>query len=164
MKNNENPNPAGLQRIDQSAIKANQVIIILFNLLAFILDIPWLVLLTALVMLLGVLRNKPGFNALYVTLLKPIGWIKPHVIDDHPQPHRFAQLLGGLFLLAASVCLFFGLPLLGWLLAWLVIALAGLNAFAGFCLGCAIYYWLARLGVPGFVDSPSPPGFQEEAP
>ena len=46
-----------------------------------------------------------------------------------------------------------GLSLLGWALAWLVIGLAALNLFAGFCAGCAVYYWLNRLQVPGFNQS-----------
>jgi len=38
-----------------------------------------------------------------------------------------------------------------------VTLLAAVNLFAGVCVGCAIYYWLARLHVPGFSKSP-PPG------
>jgi hypothetical protein len=26
--------------------------------------------------------------------------------------------------------------------------------FVGFCAGCALYYWLGRLSVPGFIKSP----------
>jgi len=43
---------------------------------------------------------------------------------------------------------------LGWGLVWVVIALAALNLFGAFCVGCAVYYWLNRLKVPGFVKSP----------
>jgi hypothetical protein len=50
--------------------------------------------------------------------------------------------------------LFMNAAILGWALAWLVIALAALNLFLGFCAGCAIYYWLHRLNVPGFVKAP----------
>ena len=32
----------------------------------------------------------------------------------------------------------------------IVVALAGLNLFAGICVGCMMYYWFNRLGVPGF--------------
>ena len=39
-------------------------------------------------------------------------------------------------------------------LAWLVIGLAALNLFVGFCAGCFVYYRLNRLGVPGFTQSP----------
>jgi hypothetical protein len=30
------------------------------------------------------------------------------------------------------------------------VALAALNLFAGICVGCLMYYWFNRLGVPGF--------------
>ena len=42
----------------------------------------------------------------------------------------------------------------GWVLSWLVIVLAALNLFVGFCAGCAVYYWLHRLQVPGFSKTP----------
>jgi hypothetical protein len=35
-----------------------------------------------------------------------------------------------------------------------VVALAALNAFGGFCVGCAMYYWLGILKVPGFTKAP----------
>jgi hypothetical protein len=80
--------------------------------------------------------------------------VKPDVLADNPEPHRFAQGFGAVVLAAGAIALFAGLPLLGWSLVWLVIALAALNLFAGFCAGCAVYYWLNRLNVPGFVQSP----------
>jgi hypothetical protein len=57
-------------------------------------------------------------------------------------------------LAASSLAFLFGAGTLGWGLGWLVIALASLNLFAGFCVGCAVYYWLNRLHVPGFVKAP----------
>ena len=42
---------------------------------------------------------------------------------------------------------------------WLVIALASLNLFVGFCAGCAVYYWLGKLHLPGFVKTPPPGAF-----
>lgn len=76
--------------------------------------------------------------------------MKPDILDDNPEPHRFSQIVGFVFLTAGSIALFLGLPVLGWTLVWIMIALAALNAFGGFCVGCAMYYWLARLKVPGF--------------
>jgi hypothetical protein len=78
------------------------------------------------------------------------------VLEDHPEPHRFAQTFGSVVLLAGSGLLFLGLAGIGWGLTWLVIALAALNLFGGFCVGCAMYYWLNRMQVPGFYKSPPP--------
>jgi hypothetical protein len=140
--------------VDHSALKVNQAAIIVLLLLAFILDIAALVALTAAVMLFGTALNRPGFGFLYTRLFKPLGWVKPDVLRDHREPHRFAQGFGGVVLAASAILLWSGLHVAGWALTWLVIALAALNLFAGFCAGCAMYYWFNRLNLPGFEKSP----------
>lgn len=147
-------NNSPLQKVDYSALKVNQALIIGLNILAFILNLPWLALLVALVMAIGTLLTKPGFGFVYHALLKPRGWVKPDVIADNLEPHRFAQGLGAVVLGAGAGLLFAGGALPGWGLVWVVIALAALNLFAGFCAGCAVYYWLNRLHVPGFRKAP----------
>jgi hypothetical protein len=140
--------------VDHSALKTNQAVIILFLLVAFIANLTWLVGIVCLVMLAGSLALKrPGFGFLYTSVLKPAGLVKPDAIKDNREPHIFAQAVGGLFLLASTFSLILGAAVLGWILAWIVIALAALNLFAGFCVGCAMYYWLSQLKVPGFTRS-----------
>lgn len=143
-----------LRKIDHSAMTVNQVIIIALNITAFVLNLPWLAALVAAVMLVGTLLGRPGFGFVYQYALKPLGWVKPHVLLDNPEPHRFAQGLGGAFMLSGALALFGGLTVLGWGLTWMVAALAALNAFGGFCVGCFVYYWLTRFGVPGFSKNP----------
>lgn len=143
-----------LQKVDHAALKANQLLIISLNILAFILNQPWLAAFVALVMGLGSVFRVPGFLPVYKNVLKPLGWMKPDVLDDNPEPHRFAQFLGFIFMTAGSVALFLGSAVLGWTLVWIVVALAALNAFGGFCVGCAVYYWLARFNLPGFGKQP----------
>ena len=143
-----------LQKVDHSALKANQLFIISLSILAFIWNLPALAAFVALVMGIGSALKVPGFLPVYTYLLKPRGWMKPDVLDDNPEPHRFAQFLGFLFMTAGSLALFSGAAILGWSLVWLVVALAALNAFGGFCVGCAVYYWLSRLQLPGFSKQP----------
>ena len=143
-----------LQRVDHSALKVNQSFIIGLNILAFILNLPWLALIVTLAMAIGTALKVPGFGFVYKYALKPRGWVKPDVIADNPEPHRFAQGFGAVVMSAGVSALFAGASPLGWGLVWLVIALAALNLFAGFCAGCAVYYWLNRLNVPGFVKAP----------
>lgn len=143
-----------LQKIDHSALRTNQITIILLNILAFLINQPWVAAVVGVSMLLGALFARPAFGFLYRYLLKPAGALKPDVLLDNPEPHRFAQALGGMLMTIASLALFFGVPVLGWGLVWLVVGLAGLNAFAGFCVGCMCYYWLNRLRLPGFHKSP----------
>ncbi len=143
-----------LQKVDHAALKANQLFIIAFSILAFILNVPILAAFVALVMGLGSALKVPGFLPIYKYVLKPRGWMKPDVLNDNPEPHRFSQFLGFLFMTAGSIALFLGASILGWSLVWIVVALAALNAFGGFCVGCAIYYWLSRLQLPGFSKQP----------
>ena len=143
-----------LQKVDHSALKTNQIIIITLNILAFILDQWWLAAFVALVMGIGSALKVPGFGFVYKSILKPQGWMKPDVLEDNPEPHRFAQSLGFLFMAGGSVALYLGSSALGWSLVWLVAALAALNALGGFCVGCAVYYGLVRFNLPGFTKQP----------
>jgi len=143
-----------LTPVDHSALKTSQIVIVLLNILAFIFNFPWLAVIVTAFMLIGTLIGVPGFGFIYRYALKPARFVKPHVIDDNPEPHRFAQGFGGVVMLSGTLALFLGLPALGWALVWLVAALAALNAFGGFCAGCFVYYWLARLKVPGFNKLP----------
>lgn len=143
-----------LQKVDHAALKANQLTIITLSVLAFILNQPLLAGFVALVMGIGALLKTPGFLLLYRHVYKPLGLFRPDVLDDNPEPHRFAQFLGFLFMTGGTAALLFGASGLGWGLVWLVVVLAALNAFGGFCVGCAVYYWLARINAPGFSKMP----------
>lgn len=143
-----------LEQVDHAALRVNQSLIIGLNVAAFVADQAWLVGVVAVVMAIGTLRRAPGFRPVYTHAFRRLGWVKPDVIPDHREPHVFAQGLGAAVLFASVAALWSGAAGLGWALAWLVIALAALNLFAGFCAGCAIYYWMNRLGVPGFRQAP----------
>lgn len=138
-------------KVDQMALKFNQASIIALLVLAFLFNSAWLVAFVAAVMIIGTLWPGAGlFKFIYSRWLKPAGLLKPDIIEDDPQPHLFAQGLGGLFLVLSASALWLGLPVLGWTLAGAVIALAAINLFLGFCLGCFIYYQLGRVGIkPG---------------
>jgi len=143
-----------LQKIDHGALKGNQIVIIVLSVLAFVLNLPWLAGAVGIVMLIGTVLGIPGFGIVYKSILKPLNLVKPDILLDNPEPHRFAQGFGAVVLLAGTISLYAGLSILGWGLVWLVIALAALNAFGGFCAGCFVYYWLTRLGLPGFKRNP----------
>ncbi len=143
------------RKVDHSALRTNQAFIIVLLIGAFVLNAPILVAFVSAVMLIGTaIPSASLFKAVYAYALKPAGLVKPDVKLDNPEPHLFAQGLGGTFLLLSALALAVGLGWLGWVLSWLVIALAALNLFAGVCVGCLIYYQLNRLGVPGFVRAP----------
>lgn len=141
--------------IDHSALRTNQAFIIVLLGLAFLLDLPLLVAFVSAVMIIGTIWPQVGlFKRIYRHGLRPAGLVKPAIVPDNPEPHRFAQGLGGIFTALSFLALGIGSPVIGWALAWLVIVLAGLNLFVRWCAGCTMYYWFNRLGVPGFARQP----------
>jgi hypothetical protein len=140
------------QPFDRSVLKVGQVFIMGGNLLGFILGFvlgvrgAWLLsTLVGLIMLAGVANpNLALFKQLYLRVLKPRGIVRPDVHQEDPTPHQFAQVVGGLFLMGATLAFLAGAAPLGWALAWIVIALAFVNFAFDFCVGCQVYFQLDR--------------------
>jgi molybdopterin converting factor small subunit len=148
----------GLQPVDHAALRANQAVIIGTLAGSYIAGASALPVLVGVLMLVGAGRARPAFGWVYAWLRRA-GVLRPDVLPDNPEPHRFAQFLGGIFLLGAGAAFALDLPFVGWFLVGLVALLAGINLFAGVCVGCVLYYWLARVHLPGFTKVP-PPGAQ----
>lgn len=143
------------RKVDLTGLKVGQALTIILLLAAFVLNSPLLVAVVALCQLLGALDLALApYRLVYKALLVPAGLLKPRIEIDNPEPHRFAMLVGAIFNAAAVLFLALGLPLVAWVLVWVVIALANLNFWLNFCLGCWMYYQFNRLGVPGFTVTP----------
>jgi hypothetical protein len=140
------------QLVDHSALKVNQIGIITTVLVAFIGSAfyrPLLVLipLLAIVLLVGTFAPQLAlFKQLYFKVLKPRGIVKPRPVQDRPEPHNFAQGMGGVVLAIASVLLI-PLTVAGLALSLLVAVLAFVNVAFGYCVGCQIYFQLSKAGV-----------------
>ncbi|RLT44709.1 MAG: DUF4395 domain-containing protein [Chloroflexi bacterium] len=135
-------------RVDYTALKVNQSFIIGLLVLAYLLNQPWLVTFVGLVMLVGTVWPQAGlFKRIYSDILKPAGLLKPDPRPDTAAPHLFAQGVGAIVLALAVLAFAAGGVVVGWLLTALVIVLAAINLFAGFCAGCFIYFQLERRGV-----------------
>lgn len=141
--------------VDHAALRVNQSFIIGLLILAFVLNSVPLVISVGLVMLVGTVFPQLGlFKAIYLYGLKPLQLVAPDILPDNPEPHWFAQGFGGVVVAIGAAALLASLSTLGWALVWLVIVLAALNLFLGFCAGCFLYYQFHRLGVPGFKVGP----------
>jgi len=138
---------------DRSVLKVNQAILMVVIIAGYAVGLAYrqaaYVLLALAVMMLAAV-NSPTLNLpriLYVRLLRPSGIVRPRVVQEDPAPHRFAQLVGGVFLAAASIFVVTGILLVAWVLAWIVVALAFLNFAFNICVGCIVYAQLVRVGV-----------------
>jgi len=124
--------------VDRTALKVNQAGIVVTLLAAFLLAALWprlwlAVPVLAAVMLVGVLEPRAAlFRQLYLRVLRPAGWLRARPAEESPRPHAFAQLLGGVFLVLASLAFLLAVPVIAWALAWIVLLLAFVNLAFGF--------------------------------
>jgi hypothetical protein len=140
---------ASIPHVDVHLLKFSQACTVLLSALAFILQAPWLVVVAAIALALSAAFPALGpFRLLYRGVVVPLRLLRPHIVEDDPAPHRFAQAIGALFLTASAIVLLTTTAFaLGWALDLVVFALATLNFTVGFCAGCFVYYHLGRLGV-----------------
>lgn len=99
-----------------------------------------------------------GFLARVLTgpTLSPLGRIATQVVTPRLRvehkftagpPKRFAQSIGLVFSATASVLFVVGAPEASRAVIAALVVAAGLEAFAGFCLGCWMFARLMRLGL-----------------
>jgi hypothetical protein len=144
-----------LRKVDHAGLRIGMALTIAILLIAFVLDSWHLVAFVAIAQFLGGLGLPVApYRLIYQYVIKPTGLVKPHVIDDNPEPHRFAMLVGAGFNAVATLALLASFPTVAWVLVWVVITLANLNFWLNFCLGCWMYYQFNRLGIPGFTQAP----------
>ena len=130
--------------IDPRGPRFNQAVLTVGLLAGFLFDWRPVVPFFAVVLFLGAAfgpRYGP-FLRLYADVIRP-RLAPPDVLED-PRPPRFAAAVGVLFLVAASLAFLAGAAGVGWFLALVVAALAGLAATTGLCVGCEIWLLLAR--------------------
>jgi hypothetical protein len=130
--------------IDSRAPRTNQAVIGALALLAFPTGAEWLVALLAAQLTIGLTLGRRFCLPclLYFELIQPRFGEGP--IEDS-RPPRFANMLGVAFLGGATLAFLLGAPVLGWVLALVVAALALLAATIGLCMGCELYRLSARL-------------------
>lgn len=130
--------------IDPRGPRFNQAVLTLALLVGFLAGFEPVVPVFAGVLFLGAAfgpRYGP-FLRLYADVIRPR--LAPPAELEDPRPPRFAAAIGVAFLVAASVAFVAGAPGVGWTLALVVAALAGLAAVTGICVGCEVYLFLAR--------------------
>ncbi|MEX1004281.1 MAG: DUF4395 domain-containing protein [Acidimicrobiia bacterium] len=129
------------QMVDVNVPRFNQTLVAILTAAAFLADVPWLVGITFLVLLVSWLGGPSvaPFTRLYVGVVRPRVQPQGPTEFEPAAPPRFAQMLGTIFLGAATWALYAGQDALGWGLALVVTALATLAAAARICVGCILY-------------------------
>ncbi len=147
------PRPSMLKRVfafpnpvNDHAARFTAGIVVVLALVALVGQLPWLVGVIAVGFVLRLAfgpRISPA-ALLSVKVLAPLAG-EPKLVPGPPK--RFAQGIGAVLSATAFILLVSGGSLPGWTLMVLLVVAASLEAFIGFCLGCAIFGFLMRRGV-----------------
>ncbi len=142
--------------IDSRAPRANQLVIGTLSVLAVATGWWWLLALLAVQLAVG-LRFGRRYCLPCVAYFQ---FVQPRFGEgplEDARPPRVANMVGLVFLSAASVAYVAGVPVLGAVLGLLVATLALLAAATGFCTGCEAYKLGCRLTGRPFISCPLPP-------
>ena len=145
-----------LHVIDSRAPRTNQAVVGVVSVLAVATGWWWLLALLALQLAVGLVFGR----RFCLPCLAYFGLIQPRFGEgplEDSRPPRAANIVGFVFLTAASVVYATGLQTVGIGLGLLVAALALLAAVTGFCTGCEAYKLGCRLTGRPFVSCPIPP-------
>jgi hypothetical protein len=144
-----------LDVIDSRAPRFNQTVVGVVSALAVVSGWWWLLALLALQLVVGLAFGRryclPCLA--YFELVQPVFGEGP--LED-ARPPRFANLVGVVFLAAASVAYALGAAAAGFALGAIVAVLALLAATTGFCAGCEAYKLGCLLTGRPFVSCPLP--------
>jgi hypothetical protein len=108
--------------------------------LAYLLSSPWVLAVQVVVFAVAALaglRWSPYGN-IFRFLKRRLDWGPPPATEPEAGP-RFSQLMGLLFSGGGLLAIVLGSPGVGWALVLIVIALSGLLAATGLCVGCEVY-------------------------
>jgi hypothetical protein len=145
-----------LDVIDSRAPRFNQATIGLLSALAVATGWWWLLGVLALQLFVGLTLGR----RFCLPCLAYFELVQPHLGEgqlEDARPPRFANVVGAVFLTAATVASAAGLTTLGAVLGGIVAALAFLAAATGFCTGCEAYKLGSFLLGRPFVSCPLPP-------
>lgn len=132
------PNP-----VNEYAARVTAAIAVVLSLITIATGQAWLLCLIAIGFWLRV-AGGPRYSPAGILSVKVITPRLGKVRMVPGPPKRFAQCIGAVLSTAAVVCYFAGTPIAAWILLGVLVVAASLEAFAGFCLGCAIFGILQR--------------------
>jgi len=91
---------------------------------------------------LGAFVGATPYSFIYKRIVKPR--LSGDVPTEDVRPPQFAQLVGFLFTLSATIAYSFGADSLGFVIVGFALTAALLNAAFNFCLGCEVYLLITR--------------------
>ncbi len=136
--------------VDHAEIKMGQLLTIGISGAALMMQETLPLFLLGIVFLLsGSVRGISPFTLLYRWVVRPLHLMRSDYRLDNIQPHKFGQLVGALTVALALGLIEYGYSPAGWGVVAVLIVLTVVS-YAGWCIGCFLYYQMNRLGLGGF--------------
>lgn len=136
--------------VDHAEIKLGQILTILIASVALLTQNTILLVALGIIFLIsGTVRAASPFMLIYRWVIGPYGIMRSDYRLDNIQPHKFGQLVGALTSIIAIGLIQYGAPTAGWIVVAVLILLTVIS-YAGWCIGCFLYYQMNRLGIGGF--------------
>jgi hypothetical protein len=136
--------PISGRLVDGSVARVNGVIVCTVLVAAFAVPLPWLLGLLAVVFGLKVFAGSPA-SPLHMVSRRIARLLEMEPVMVDAAPKRFAAGLGLTFTLLGLVAAYaLGSDLLFYMITGAFAVCAGLEGFAGYCVGCGAYQLLAE--------------------
>lgn len=137
-------------QVDHAEIKTGQLLTMLIAATAFFMQDPRILIgLGAIFLITSTVRSLSPFVLTYRFLVKPLNLMKSDYRLDNIQAHSFGQFVGAITAAIAVALLMQGYDLAGWIVTGVLIGLTFIS-YAGWCIGCFMYYQINRMGIRGF--------------
>ena len=150
-----NHSQQNMRFVDADEIRTGQFLTVAIVTSAFVLDYWPLIAFQFAVFTTGFLtRYKLDLYVLiYRYLVLPARILKQDMRIDNIEAYHFANIMGMFVSGAASYFLYSGQIQIGWTIVLVMMVLGSLG-FAGWCIGCYVYYQLQKMGIKGFFKHP----------
>lgn len=130
--------------IDARGPRTLAAFVALTTIIAFVLDLEWLVAVPALQLIVGLVFGRRACLpcVFYFTQIQP-RFGEGRIEDSRPP--RFSNIMGAIFLSGATLAFVLGFATVGWVLTLIPATLASLLVISGICVGCEMYAAFARV-------------------
>lgn len=130
-----------MNEIPMPYIKANQAGIVVFTIVALLLQQPWILAVLWVIQVIGLVPGKQ-WN-LFVRLAKPFLPTEGRETQA-AELQRFNNILAVSFLTLSLLSFAIGWTIAANVFAGMLITAAGV-ALLGYCIGCTMYYWYKQI-------------------
>ncbi|CAH1195534.1 hypothetical protein PAECIP111893_00712 [Paenibacillus plantiphilus] len=130
-----------MREVPMRYVKANQTGIVLFVILSFLFQQPWILAALWIIQAAG-LVSEGKLNLFVVTaklILKGKG-----TETQAAELQRFNNTLAVIFLTLALISFAFGWQIIGYAFSAMLL-LAASAALLGYCIGCTLYFWFKQI-------------------